>query len=255
MNGSHSIRVALIIGWVIVSIAVVIIAVILVPEPSRSVYFWHRVVWTEVLALLSWGAIGLLFVAPQSRGHGHPGIGGIAPTVGIVVGGYAFLSFAAMQLNAFASDHLADSLHLGIQVLIFVVASTILVFTSIARASQHPGSNSSGDAFVPPQRLCAQLAQCEDALRAIDSSEPIDRLTAMLKSLREAIQYSVPTSQRLGGMPEYRELSDGVGEVVALTKGCKSGAAAAEQLPTVSDRVARMVSLVGLIGAQSKVAA
>jgi hypothetical protein len=254
MGQEKTARAALAFGWAVSAVVVALAAILVVPEANRSEYFWHRLLWTEFLLLATWLSAGFSVVAPFYRDAKLAG--GILPSVALVVIGYCALSFSAMMANAFVfGGNSGGNGHLVAQLVLFVITAVVVVFLIVARAAQATGSGHDVEGFVAPQLLCAELSSCEEFLRRNAHESGSKGSLTELQSLREAIQYSIGNTGGLDALPEYSELSSSVRELVRLAKAIPSAGQPTESNHAISDRVARLVSLVQLVVAKSKLTA
>ena len=195
------------VGWIITALAVLLIAPLAVPEADRTEYFWYRVAWTEVLCLLCWGSLCIYLAAPSSPSDSRSRFGGIVPSVCAITGGYALLSFAAMLVHAFTSStDTSDRAHSIVQVVLLASAGVCVALLSITRAAATSGLALGGTGLPSPQQLHDRLAMLESAIRETRRGREARELAHEIKSLREAIQYSLSECSSLSQSTDYSDL-------------------------------------------------
>ncbi len=228
MKQGQSFEYSIIAGWFITALAIFIVALSVIPEESRSDYFWYRVIWSEVLNLLFWGSASFYILVSAAQKDLVTRFGGIAPTISIVTATYAILSFTVMVIHAFIpGDDAASRVHWILQVVFFAGASLSIVFLSISRAAATSGLEFDREKAFTPNELHDLLAVQEASLRSLSSRD----LKANVKQLREALVYSLSESASLAEISEYRELSNAIKTLCDSLAGLPSSS----EVPT--DRV------------------
>jgi hypothetical protein len=218
MREGKAFQYSILAGWLITASTVLLVATILIPEESRSAYFWNRVCWTQFLVFLYWGSTGLYLLASgKSRDH-VTRFGGIAPTISIVAGIYAMLSFAVMMIHAFAPvTDTGNRIHLIVQVVFFAGAALCVVFLSMARAGAAAGIDFDKTKAMSPRELHDLLALHESSLS--QDNESASGLKAAMKQLRETLLHSLNESAALAQSSQYQSLSGEVQELCLAIAG------------------------------------
>lgn len=194
---------SIIAGWFITALAIFLIASLIIPQESRSSYFWLRVIWTEMLCLLFWGSSAFHIIVSSAQKDSVARFGGIAPTISIVTAVYAIISFSVMIGHSFVSENDAASRwHLIIQIFVFAIAALLVVFLSISRAAATNGLGFDKTKSSTPKELHDLIAACESSLRGSETKE----LRAGTKQLRESLLYSLNESASLAELPDYQNL-------------------------------------------------
>lgn len=190
-------------GWFATAAAVAIVPTLLVSEKDRSPDFWYRVAWAEFLALVVWGYFSGFIWFLFHGGRKRAGIGGILPATGLVIGVYAVLSFVLMILSDWP-----NRFHWAGQVVLLVVVVLLFVFFEYARLSAVTGTEPTPEGLRSPAELCALIRLQENNLWSSATPLPLAgenrQLYDSLKTLREAIQYSLQNVGRIGGSQDYR---------------------------------------------------
>ncbi len=212
MREGKAFRYSILAGWLITTLATLLVAIIIIPEESRSTNFWHRVCWTQFLVFLFWGSTGLYLLASgKSRGH-VTRFAGIAPAVCIVTGIYATLSFAAMVIHAFVPvTDTGNRIHLILQVVFLAGAALCVAFLSMARSGAAVGLGFDNTNAMSPRRLHDLLALCESSLP--QGNGGVRALKAATKQLRETLLHSLSESAALAQSSQYQSLSGEVQEL------------------------------------------
>ena len=232
-------------GWLVTTLAAALVATILVPEESRSVYFWHRVCWTEFLIFLFWCSTGLYLLASGKTKDHVTRFGGIAPTISIVTAIYVVLSFAVMMIHSFVPETDAGNrIHLIAQIVLLAVAALCLVFLSMARAGATAGLDFDKSNAMTPRQLHDLLALHESSLPV--EGESVRGLKASIKQLREALLYSLNESESLAQSTEYQSVSNKVQELCDSIEGQQN------TNEDVCDRYATMTQTVMQLIAKAK---
>jgi len=216
MAKGSTFRITSILGLLISVAAVYFIAVIAVPEDSRSDFFWYRLVWTEALLLMIWSSFYLYFRATVDPLDHLKRMGGIAPTICIVVISYSILSFVSMMLHAFVDETNTGNRFHWIAQIVFLSGAALTVL-SLYKAKVGASAGLNADSNTPsPSVLHDMLATCEASLANKCTDESVLELTRGIKRLRESVKYSLNDSASLADSQEYQALCAGITEL------CKS---------------------------------
>lgn len=199
---------AMTVGAAISAAAILMIAILVSPEGTRSDYFWARVLWTEFLALLLWAsAAGFLLTTDEGRDSTRH-FAGISPAFSVAVTCYVGASFFAMLADAYLGDQESSSiLHLAGQVALAAAFGISVVFLLVASASASSGVAFDEESVLRPTALCAELALIESQLTSRSLGEDVSALSASLKGVREAIKASLHESTACSQSQEYQQFS------------------------------------------------
>jgi len=199
-------------------LAVLLIATILISEENRSPNFWHRMCWTEFLIFLVWGSFDLYLLASGQTRYHISRLGGIAPTISIVIAFYALLSFGLMMIHAFVpATDVGNRIHLITQVIFFAGAALCVVFLSMAQAGAAAGLDFDKNKAMSPRELHDLLSLHESSLPS--GYQSTSGLKAAMKQLRETLLYSLNESASLAQSPQYQALSGEVQELCQAIEG------------------------------------
>lgn len=199
---ARSVPMAALAGYAVTAAVVVVIPMLLIPADQRSPYFWCKVGWAEFLTLVVWAYFGgsLALVVPS---HARiSGIGGILPSMGMVIVAYAVLSLVLVMVCSWPSTG-----HWAGQVLLLAAAVLLLLLLSFARSGAVAGAEPIPQGVAAPQDLAARLRMQEDRFWTSAADSPGRALSDALKALRETLQYSLPHVGRIGRQPEYLAFS------------------------------------------------
>lgn len=212
MKRGKLLRYSLVTGWFITAFVILIVALLFVPEDSRSNYFWYRIIWAEALTLLSWGSVFIYTRVSTNQIDSIPLLGAIAPTVSIIICTYSILSISVMVIHSYLPVSVVlNRVHWIFQIIIFAVAAFSIVLLSISRSAAASGLISSLICAETPRELHDLLAIEESSLDNPSSHG----LRARIKQLREVLVYSLNYSDSLADIPEYQELNR---EIILLCK-------------------------------------
>lgn len=218
MREGKTFQYSILAGWLITALAAILVPTILLPAESRSGLFWHRLCWTQFLIFLFWCSTGLYLAASEKTKDHVTRFGGIAPTISIVIGIYALLSFAVMMIHAvLPATDTGSRIHLIAQVVFFAGAALCIAFLSMARAGATSGLDSNKANVMSPRELHDLLARHESSLP--QGNEGAQRLKAATKLLRESLLYSLNESMALARSPQYQSLSCEVQELCVAIEG------------------------------------
>lgn len=207
MKQAKTLNLTMLIGWLITALAIASIAPLLVPELSRSDYFWLRVAWTEMLNAILWSSLSFFLFVSGDKKDSTTRYGGISPTISLITGAYAILSFSAMVAHSLVpSSDISSRIHWISQILFLTVTAVLIVFLTLARTTAISGVEFDRIKAVSPKQL-------HDLIRSKETLQLSQELRERLKHLREAIAYSLHESETLSGLSDYQELSS---EIIAL---------------------------------------
>jgi len=197
----------LVLGWCVTALAAALVPLLIVPEASRSMYFWPRVFWSEALLFLIWACFALYSLLPFAANKAPSRFGGITPSIALVVLSYAFLSYRAMMIDTFFPQGLMfiRHAHLVFQIALFAVAAVTIALLCFAR-SLAAGNRPSLATEETPRALHDLLAEKESSL----GSPTLGRLKAAVKRLREMLLYSLNESVTWRNPGTYRAIADDV---------------------------------------------
>ena len=197
---------SILIGWAITALVVFLVSAILLPEESRSIYFWQRVWWTEFLVSIFWSSVGIYLFTSVKAQDREIRFGGISTTIFILTAIYSILTFAVMILHAylFESD-LGNRIHLVLQIILFAVLVLCIVFLSIARGGATTGLNFDKTKAHSPKNLNDLLAFQESTVHG--RYESSGELVEAIKRLREFLNFSFNVSNSLSESEDYQSLS------------------------------------------------
>lgn len=211
-NQDSTYKLSYTIGWLVSALAIALIAPLLIPEESRSEHFWYRVAWTEALNLLCWGSAFVFLFISSVKNHSASRLGGVTPTISIVVGLYAALSFIVMVSLAFIPESvIPERIHWVVQIALFAITAILIIFLMVSRASETVGDVFESAISFTPKKLHDLLSIQEMALNKPESSQ----LRSSIKQLREILLYSITLNESLASNSEYELLCK---EVEALCK-------------------------------------
>jgi len=221
MNPKNISRYSLFIGWALSAIAIVFIALIIVPVQSRSDHFLYRILWTEILCIFSWGSL-LLYSFFFTKDDSQTRYGGITPTISVIVINYSILSFIAMVANSFIKSDIVNRIHLVFQIIIFVLAAIYIIFLSISREAAVSGQVFDRSKAITPIEVKNILSFCETSIQNPSYKD----LKSNIKQLKETVQFSLNENTSLSNSPQYQEfcieiqnLSDSISNLVKDKNG------------------------------------
>lgn len=119
-------------GFAVTALALVGMTLALVPEASRSNWFWFRLAWMAFLSALCWGSV-YFFRLSSLTGIALPrGAGGVTPAMAMVVIWYSVASAVLMIAQALLSGiEWVSRVHLAVQIgmggLVAVVLLLLLI--------------------------------------------------------------------------------------------------------------------------------
>ena len=197
-----------VIGFVTTSLAIVLVPLILIPSTQRSQYFWYRIAWAGVLALMIWGH------AFVKVGQVSPRFAGVLPAYGILVIAYTAVSLSLMVGFAWldpsaSSNRIHIALQVGLGALLVIVSALLVLPASFASA----GAPVPTTADQRPFHLVSQIRSQEERFA---SGKTAVRLSDALKMLRERILYTLDGMSGVEHSPDYGELA------VRVSRLCQS---------------------------------
>lgn len=205
MQINKTLKYSLIAGWFIMGLAIFSIAILIIPEQSRSEYFWYRLIWSEALNILLWGSTSLYLLVTNVQKDSLKRYGGIAPTISIVTAFYALLSFVIMIVFAWMPvNNTLSRIHWILQILLLTATAITLVFLSMSRASAASDFESNTTNALTPTELHDLIAVHESSLK----DQKTLNLKSNIKQLREIILYSLHENSYLVNLPDYQKLSN-----------------------------------------------
>ena len=212
------------VGFAATFVGVYAIPQVLISEYSRSAFFWRRVAWSELLVVLVWSYVAYGLVVSALGERSRWGLAGATPALGLVVIAYAVISLTLMVAHAFLSSHeLLNRLYLTAQIIAAVVGCVAIVFVLASYSSAQSGVTLSGPGRCAPRDLAAMLGREESRLRAGLTEQPphasVRHALGVVRSLREAVLYSLPARGAPLLTVEYTEISDAVREFVDALAG------------------------------------
>lgn len=194
-------------GCLISAVAIVVLANIIIPENSRSSFFWTRVAWTVFLNFILWGSTFSFLFASTSKQNGIVRFGAISPTVSLIAGTYAILSFLAMMIHAFApTNDINSRIHWIAQILFLTASAVLLAIISVAHFSAESGAIFEKGQTSTPMQLHDLLK-----IKELSSSHKLSPpLRKSIKQLRENLAYSLHESESLFELMEYQVFSNDI---------------------------------------------
>ena len=127
------IRLACVAGFIITVGTIGALSVVLAPPSVRSIAFYLRILWAEMLGIAVWGSLYALLAAPLCLGESKQGIGRVAPAVVGVVIGYAILSLALLVASSVLPNiDWLSRIHLAVQIVLAAVALVTILLMGIA---------------------------------------------------------------------------------------------------------------------------
>lgn len=203
-------------AWLVTAVGICLIATLGIPEEARSLWFWHRVFWAEILAFLVW-ATAYLFIGASS-GRDRHGLFALLPAAKIAILLYACASFAAMMIHSLmVPTPLSDRVHILFQIVAIVaVLVTVLLLGVVAGGASTDRDDGATVSFASE---CALLQRQEIRLRQFPVNRVWNDLRASLKALRETIESAIPTSFPTSMMSQAIRLRDDITRTCELLWG------------------------------------
>jgi hypothetical protein len=228
----NGLKIVLIAGWIILTIAILMIALFLIE--NRTSHFWQRVSWTVFLFTLSWWSISIFFISAIDQKNQTARLGGIIPALSVTFLGYSFLSFITLILNIYylSEKEIGSRLHIVIQIILVTITSLIVIFLLISHAGARSGIPPNQTKDITPKTLASLLSSYENLL-------PKNSITqdtrSQVKTLRETLAYSLNESDSLLGDPDYQEISIEVKQLCNSISG----------LQNISEKDLQKIAIVG----------
>jgi len=233
-------------GYIVMAIGVLAIAAIAIPSQDRSLYFWYKCVWTEVLLLVAWSPWFVFsFGVPSSIRRGWAGV---LPASGMALGTYAGASFLLMVLNPWSTRT-----EVAVQIGLAVILMILLLGLNSSRTGAMVGTEAVADPAHRPSSLAARLGACEESFRTRNAPTGANDLVEALKSLREAIQYSISTAGVVAESADYRDLAQQTDQLCSEILSAPSEKVGSLNLDEFRNRAASLQRRVGLVSASLKV--
>ena len=184
-------------------VAVLIISFIFKNPAQQSDGFWFKLIWVELLILLTF----LFTTGYFSRVIHHEHLkeqGGAMPALGVAIYSYASLSILLIILSSILPDsHWLLKIHLICQVILFCAFAFIYVMINLALTGAQSGTISSADA-VTPAMLQSKLEMVANQFKYAEEVEGQIILIDNIKSLCEVLRYNIPNHGRHLDSLEYQ---------------------------------------------------
>jgi len=172
----------------------------------RGGYFWHKLLWAEVVILLAWWGGAFLNSAVM---HERKLVGGAFVTNAVVFQLGCFSSLLLLLAGTFLEAEHTYWLVVA-QILLVVATMLVLALVGGSRNYQADGLVPIESAIQNPDQLAARLTLVETLLK----TEPHEAQRS-LKALRERIDHSLPRRGRIASLQSYRAFAK---EVEALCR-------------------------------------
>jgi len=200
------------VGFVVTSIAFVMLVMTWIDPSDRSEYFWRRIIWTEFLVGLEWAYVGGFFSLLLRGNRSVKGFDAILPSLGAAIFFYVASSLLLMIVAAFWPG--ANSWELVSQLYEAAGLVVILIFLYFSWAAGVTDTEPIPPGISTPHALAALVRKGEGALLARQTSnadaeltEGLEVLALGLKALRERIEHSIPHASRIGEESSYLAFS------------------------------------------------
>ncbi len=211
MSRSQRIVLTNLAGYAITAIGIFGIGLLVVPVESRSNLFWPRMLWTEFLALLIWSSLTAFFRNAALGREDQKKVMGVLPATQMILVVYAVLSFLLMIARSHMQETgLGNRMHLMLQIGLAVVSGILFVFLNIASTVAGHGLEKTFASGMTPAELCVAIKEQGDRIHGFPKLPSSTQMERSLKSLREKIQYGLPTVGSVGTSSAYREFSQEV---------------------------------------------
>jgi hypothetical protein len=208
MNSPQRIMVTSMAGYAITAIGILGIGLLVVPAESRSTLFWPRMLWTEFLALLIWSSMTAFLRSAALGKEDKKRVVGVLHAAQMTLLIYAVLSFILMIAHSHMQETgLGNRTHLMAQMILGVAVGVLLVFLNITSTAAGHGLEKTFEYEMSPAELCVAIREREAHIRDFPKLPSSIQIEGALKTLREKIQYSIPTVGSTGTLPIYREFS------------------------------------------------
>lgn len=237
-------------GYAITAIGIFGIGLLVVPVESRSNLFWPRMLWTEFLALLIWSSLTAFFRNAVVGREDQKKVMGVLPASQLILIVYAVLSFLLMIVHSQMQESgLGNRMHLMLQIGLAAAVGILFVFLNITSAAAGHGLEKTFASGMSPAELCAAIKEQEERIHGFPRLASSALIEKSLKTLREKIQYGLPTAGTIGASSAYREFGAEVQTVcdeLALQDDTDSSECAALQ-----KRINALVRQAGKISSQT----
>ena len=207
-TGVTGVIVATAIGFIVTSVAIMMLAVTWIDPSDRSEYFWRRTIWTEFLLALVWAYVGGFFSLLLRRHRSVKGLGAILPSLGVAIFFYVGSSLLLTMVAAFWPG--ANSWELVSQVYKAAGLVVVLIFLYFSWAAGVADTEPIPPDISTPHALAVLLRKGEFAFRTrkqanddADLTGELEEVALGLKALREWIEYSIPHAGRIGAESRY----------------------------------------------------
>jgi len=225
MKKINSISKASITGFFITAITFVILPLLIIPAEHRSEYFWLKILWAEVLAVLAWGYLGGGIQAILYSSIRINKSAAVIPALGITVAFYILVSLIFLIYGSFAFDNsFVNRYQLALQVFItfLFLITNIGLYTVAVIASKD--SKTISPEIITPDRLSVMIQSEENRISMIpDITKEMKLFLQALKSLREKILYSLPSIQIIEDDHQYLNFVEQVNTFLSSVKKCSDG--------------------------------
>jgi len=193
-----------------------------------------------VLWLVIWASKTFYLLFSSDRGDFDTRLGGIRPTLSLVAGSYALLSFAAMVAHALIPTNPAASrVHWIVQILLFGGLVRAIVYLFSARAAHIAGVGQDGMMPITPRDLHSMIAAQERGL----SSDSCQSLKQALRDLRELVLYSLHESAELGKRNDYISLCQEIRRLCNdIATMDRSSAESGKRCEEIQERVVELIA-------------
>ncbi len=231
-----ALRIALVTGAAAHLAATFAVAMLLVPEPSRSPEFWPRVLWAGFLVLLVWAALsGFFEVALGSRDRF--GLGGVLPALVLIVVVFAASSLLMLVLTSWLpASELGRRVHWATQIVRLAMLVVMAAGLVASVVGAHAGGAAMPAGIATPVHLAQRLRRAADELD-LDGRSEVGREA---RRLGERIEFALPHAGRIGEAQGYHVLGDDVASLL----GELAGQSPADHDPAVDARLAgRLLAL------------
>lgn len=245
-------QIASFLGFISTIIAIIVIALIIIPTENRDTGFWFRVLWTIYLSFLIWGFISGFLYSVLFSGNDIEDIGGVLPFLGVSLFFYTFLSFSIMIIQAiFSSSELLSKLHFISQILLTLG----IIIIGIGLYYTHKGAKittKNPKNIYSPAKLVSIIRNEEErfslTLTSGVQSKEIKNIASGLKDLREKIKYSLPQAGKIFKSDEYIMFADDIQNMcMILSKTEPTDEKSIDNLKKVQKQIIILISRVNVI--------
>lgn len=242
---------AAIAGFLITAITVIILPIVVVPANFRSEYFWIKILWTEYLAIIVWCYIGwaptvISLSSKQEKGQEAA----VVPGVGVVIFFYVGVSLFFLLSSAYAPDNeWLSRFQLARQIISTLIFFVICIgFYKVAKTANQDNISAPPDVKTPEQ-LAVELRAEESRIQNITGEAlEIKQFAQTYKSLREKINYSLPSINNIGNDPQYADFISQVNDLVNSVQRCED--AASLKQAELREKAANLISQIDIISAR-----